>query len=206
MKGLKELLEKFKKGEIADETAFEAELNKVLPETWVPKTTFNEKSEALKLAEKQAKDMETQLTSLKDKAGLSDDYKKQIEDLQAQNAKQKTEFDSQMKATREGYALDKALSTAKARNAKAVKALLDTSKITYGEDGSVTGLDEQIKALKESDSYLFEEEQKAQEPAPQPTFPSWGNPVNPSNGGGNPDNNLFAQMAAAAGLPTPKTN
>ena len=205
MKGLKELLERHKKGEIADEAAFEAELNKILPETWVPKNTFNEKSEALKLAEKQAKNMETQLTSLKDKAGLSDEYKKQIENLQAQNAQQKTDFDAQMKATREGYALDSALSTAKAKNAKAVKALLDTSKITYGEDGTVSGLKEQIEALKKSDGYLFDEEQK-QDSTSQPQFPSWGNPANPNNGGGSPDQNLYAQMAAAAGLPTPKNN
>ena len=204
MKGLKELLEKFKKGEIADETAFEAELNKVLPETWVPKNTFNEKLEALKLAEKQAKDMEAQLTGLKDKANLSDDFKKQIEDLQAQNAKQKTEFDAQMKATREGYALDQALSTAKAKNAKAVKALLDVSKLTYAEDGTVSGLKEQLEELKKTDGYLFEEEQKA-DPNPQPPrFPSWGSPANQGNGGGAPDNSLFAQMAAAAGIPTPK--
>lgn len=45
------------------------------------------------------------------------------------------------------------------KNPKAVAALLDNSKLEYKE-GKHNGLDEQIKALKESDSYLFNEESK----------------------------------------------
>ena len=45
------------------------------------------------------------------------------------------------------------------KNPKAVAALLDNSKLEY-KDGKHAGLEEQIKALKESDSYLFNEESK----------------------------------------------
>ena len=43
---------------------------------------------------------------------------------------------------------------AKAKNPKAVKALLDTSTVKI-VDGKLIGLDEQLTALKTSDDYLF---------------------------------------------------
>ena len=52
--------------------------------------------------------------------------------------------------------VDKSLLTAKAKNAKAVKALLDLTGAEVGNDGTIKGLDEQLKKLKESDAYLFE--------------------------------------------------
>jgi hypothetical protein len=49
-----------------------------------------------------------------------------------------------------------ALKDAGAKNTAAVRALLkDLEKAEIGEDGAVKGLAEQIKALKESDAYLF---------------------------------------------------
>lgn len=54
-------------------------------------------------------------------------------------------------------AVDKAIMTAKGRNPKAIKALLDMDKITVKEDGTLEGLD--LEALKESDKYLFEAEE-----------------------------------------------
>lgn len=53
--------------------------------------------------------------------------------------------------------IDNQLSKAGTRNIKALKALLDMEKVTI-KDGIVTGLEEQIKALKGSDSYLFNED------------------------------------------------
>jgi len=40
-----------------------------------------------------------------------------------------------------------------------VKALLDISKVKLGEDGKLTGWDDQLTALQKSDSYLFAEKQ-----------------------------------------------
>ncbi|MEY6548799.1 phage scaffolding protein, partial [Listeria monocytogenes] len=59
--------------------------------------------------------------------------------------------------TRKGAALDLALANAKARNPKAVKALLDNDKLELTDEG-LKGLDEQLGALQESDAYLFAQE------------------------------------------------
>lgn len=53
--------------------------------------------------------------------------------------------------------------------------LIDRSKITVGEDGSVSGVDEAIEALKTEKAYLFNA---------TPGKPQVGSPTNPGNGGG----------------------
>lgn len=53
------------------------------------------------------------------------------------------------------YALDTVLKESKCKNTKAIKALLNMEGIKLNE-GKFEGLEEQLKALKESDSYLFE--------------------------------------------------
>jgi copper chaperone CopZ len=52
--------------------------------------------------------------------------------------------------------IEKELIKRKARNPKAVKALLDNDTIKLEEDDSVVGLSEQLDKLQESDDYLFE--------------------------------------------------
>ena len=53
------------------------------------------------------------------------------------------------------FAIEKALTTAKAKNAKAVKALLDMEQIKL--DGEqLLGLEDQLKSIRESDPYLFD--------------------------------------------------
>lgn len=57
-------------------------------------------------------------------------------------------------------AIETGLTAAGAKNAKAVKALLDVSKLKLGDDGKVSGLDEAIKAIQKSDAYLFTEKEQ----------------------------------------------
>ncbi len=52
------------------------------------------------------------------------------------------------------FAIEKALTVAKAKNTKAVKALLDMDKVKLDGD-QLLGIDEQLKALQQSDPYLF---------------------------------------------------
>ena len=55
------------------------------------------------------------------------------------------------------HALDVALSGAKAKNVKAVKALLELDKLKFSEeDGSILGLKEQLEKVKAENDYLFE--------------------------------------------------
>lgn len=67
----------------------------------------------------------------------------------------------EMNDLRRDFAIDKALTGAGAKNAKAVKALLDQERMTFA-GGEVIGLDKQLEALKkgEDTAFLFQEAAK----------------------------------------------
>lgn len=67
----------------------------------------------------------------------------------------KKTHEAEMNQLRLDNAIDNALSAAGAKNAKAVRALLNDKNISLGEDGKVAGLDDQIAALQKSDAYMF---------------------------------------------------
>ena len=55
-------------------------------------------------------------------------------------------------------ALNMSFKDYRAKDNRLVRSLLDLSGISLDESGKLTGLDEQIKGIKESHAYLFEEE------------------------------------------------
>ena len=187
IKDLDALLKRYTDGEIKDVSAFEAELNKSLAVDWVPKSTFNETNEKLKLAEKQSKDSASQLEELRSRAGLADEYKTKIDELTA---------------SKHGYALDNALTASKAKNIKALKGMLDMSKISFDGD-TIKGLDEQIEAIKKSDAYLFDISDDVEEPDPTPApKPTFGSGLTKGEPQPSPKFSAFeAKMRQAAGLP-----
>ena len=76
-------------------------------------------------------------------------------------AKQK-ELDDLIKSNADkekNTAISQAISTAKGKNEKAILALLDGEKITF-KDGKLEGLEDQLKELQKSDSYLFDAAEK----------------------------------------------
>lgn len=93
-----------------------------------------------------------------------------VEKLKSDLTAAQQKYDADISALKLEHALSMALSTAKAKNPKAVQALLDASKIKLDGD-KLLGLDDQLEALKTSDPYLFEIETKKQE----------GNPFNPGD-------------------------
>lgn len=54
------------------------------------------------------------------------------------------------------HALESALAGARAKNTKAVAALLNTGDMKLGEDGAIVGLTEQLAKVREESAYLFE--------------------------------------------------
>lgn len=66
-----------------------------------------------------------------------------------------TNAQAQLSAWKREAAIDAALASAGARNAKAARALLDLDKVQLGEDGKLEGLSDQLEALGRSDSWLF---------------------------------------------------
>ncbi|WP_263531578.1 phage scaffolding protein [Salmonella enterica] len=120
-------------------------------------------------------DRDKQLDELSKKAKGNEELTAQIDELKQQNKATKNEYEQKLQEQAFEHTLKDALSAAKVRNVKAAKALLDLESIKLDGD-KLLGLDDQLKAIKESDSYLFEEEK---EPSPDPHIVLPGNP----NGG-----------------------
>lgn len=174
MDWLKELL---KKAGIPEDKldSMITDINKELPKYFIPKDKYNEAAEAKKKLEADIQERDKQLEQLKNAAGNSEELKAQIEQLQAENQKAAEEWQAKMAQMQLDFAVERALTTAKAKNAKAVKALLDMEKVKL--DGEqLLGLEDQLKAIKESDPYLFGEPGKV------------GGGTNPP-GAGNPEVN-----------------
>ena len=112
---------------------------------------------------------------------MADDYKAKFEQAQADSKKQ-------LEAMQFDHALEAALSGAKARNTKAVRALLETDKLKLNRDGTLTGLSEQLDKIRAENDYLFESE------APVPQF------LGHSGGVGSPVGD-DAAVRAIMGLP-----
>lgn len=120
----------------------------------IPKSRLDEKIAEVNDYKQQLADRDTQLTELQSKAQGNEELQAQIQALQQQNEQAKVEYQQQLQQKEFDFALTEALRDAKAKNPKAVKALLDTETVKF-VDGKLIGLDEQLTALKTSDDYLF---------------------------------------------------
>ena len=130
------------------------DINKELPKYFIPKDKYNEVAEAKKKLEKDIDERDKQLEQLKKAAGSNEDLKQQIEKLQDENKKADEAWQAKFAQMQLDFALERALAAAKAKNAKAVKALLDMDKVKLDGD-QLLGIDDQLKALQQSDPYLF---------------------------------------------------
>lgn len=84
------------------------------------------------------------LTAARNSAAGAADLRRQLDEANAR-------YQASVKAN----AIRDALTGHKVRDAGMFARLLDDSKITMDKDGKLTGLDEQVIALKESSGYLF---------------------------------------------------
>lgn len=152
MEWLKKLIEKHTKDGKLDVEALMKEVNAEFPKNAVPKDVYNTLSEAKAKLEKDISERDKQLEALKkvDAEGL----KAEIERLQGENKTAKEKFDSEMAKLKKNTAIDIFLSNQKAKNVKAVKALLDMEKVSIDGDNLI-GIEEQLKTLKEAEPYLF---------------------------------------------------
>ncbi len=80
-----------------------------------------------------------------------------VEKLKADLATLQKKYNDDVAAAKLDNALNLALTEAKAKNPKLAKAALDLSRIKLDGD-KLLGLDDQLKKLRESDGYLFEED------------------------------------------------
>lgn len=125
---------------------------------YVPYERFKELVDEKNKLKTDIADRDKQFETLKNSTGDVEAMKEQIASLQAENKAKDEAHAAEIRQMKINSALESALISSKAKNLTAVKALIkDLDKAEFQDDGSIKGLEEQITALKKSDSYLFEE-------------------------------------------------
>lgn len=141
----------------------------------------------------------TEFDDLKERTKDFDSFTEKINQLEldkaqltADKAQLKVDLDTKVIQIQKDHVIENGVRDAKAKNIKAVMALLDMDKITY-KDGQLTGLSDQLDTLKsgEDTSFLFGE---------VITAPVGTNFNNPPTGGGAtpPTSKTFAEAVAKA--------
>lgn len=116
---------------------------------------YNKLQEQKKQLEEASKTYQKQLEELTKNNADVEALNKLVEQLQLSNKELETNHKQEMDRLQFNFALENALNSAKSKNNKALKALLDMNSIKY-QEGKFEGLQEQIEALKNDASYLFD--------------------------------------------------
>lgn len=132
---------------------------------FVTRTDFNTANEAKKTLETQIGERNKQIKGFEKLSGDNEELKKQLIAAQEINKTAKSDYETRLKKITLDSKLETSLLSAKAKNPKAVRALLDESKISLDGE-NVIGLHEQLENLKKSDAYLFGEDNGGNPPPP----------------------------------------
>ncbi len=79
-----------------------------------------------------------------------------VKQLQKDVENWKTKYSQDLESARLESAIKLAIAKSGTRSEKALMGMLDKDAIKIDKDGKITGLDEQIEAIKKSDGFLFE--------------------------------------------------
>lgn len=124
---------------------------------YIPKVRFDQINEQVKEYKKQVGERDTQLSKLKDEYKDVEGLKTKVTQLEADNAKQKTDYEAKLNQITLDNAVEAALSAYKVKDAKLIKGLLQYDKLKVDGD-SVIGLKEQMEEIKKNYEYLFEKD------------------------------------------------
>lgn len=160
-------------GENATKEIIDEILNEAGKDIEAEKAKFNELKNQLDTANRTISERDAQLEALKGSDATN--LKEQIAQLQQANEDAKKAHEKELYDFKVSTALEKALTGAKSKNNKAVKALLELGEAELNDDGTIKGLDEKLKELKKTDAYLFEAE-----PTLKGTIPSANKMVEPN--------------------------
>ena len=106
----------------------------------------------------QLAERDKQLKELSESAGDNEDLKNQITKLQNDNKTAKETYQKQLNEVKLNNAIDMSLVKANAIDTDLVKVKLDREKITLKDDGTLNGLDEQLKSVQKDFGFLFKAE------------------------------------------------
>lgn len=126
---------------------------------YVKKESYDQLDQEKKQLETSVADHKKQLEDLKKTAGDNAALTQQIADFQTQMQQKEADHQKEIKDLKLTSAIKMAVA-ASAQDGDLVAGLIARDKLILGDDGKVTGLDEQVKALKESKPFLFKQEEK----------------------------------------------
>lgn len=139
----------------------EEQINAIIEDygkNYVSKAQFNEKNDAYKQAKQEIENLTNDIGTLSEANKANEALQSQIKELQDAATKREADYNENIKNMKIDTAITKALSKSGAMNETILTGLLDRTKIAIGEDNTITGIQEQIVALKESDPYLFKQD------------------------------------------------
>lgn len=142
---------------VTDEEAATTAIKNYLDGQYVTKARFNEVNESKKSLETQLTERDNQLKELKKVD--ADALKDKIKELEEANEAAKAQALEQLNQLKIDSAIKIALGD-KTHDADMVASLFDKSKLILGEDGKITGLDEQLNQLKADKAFLFKQVEK----------------------------------------------
>lgn len=139
-------------------------------ENYVPKHRFDEVNNQKNEYEKQVKDYMQKVDELTKNAKSTEEITSQMEQLKADYEKKLEEAQAKQKELSINSAIKLELS-GKVHDVDIVSKLIDTSKLELDDAGNIKkGLEDQIKTLKESKSFLFVPEKQEQQQQSIPGF------------------------------------
>lgn len=132
-----------------------------------------------------------EIATLQKKVGDTDALNQQIAQLQTDKTNLTNQLTTEVTRIQKTHAIESGVRDAKAKNVKAVMALLDVEKITF-ENGELSGLTEQLETLTkgEDTAFLFG----------TTNAPSGTTPNTPPQGGGTPPTSKTLNEAIAKSL------
>ncbi|HDO9649452.1 TPA: phage scaffolding protein [Clostridioides difficile] len=133
-------------------------LDNIKSPRYVEKTELENANKEIKEYKKQIGDRDKQLNDLQGKVKDNKELSDEIESLKNANKEIKENAEKEIEVLKFNTAFERAIESYNPRNPKALAALINKENVKL-IDGNFIGLDEQMKAYQESDSYLFKDKE-----------------------------------------------
>lgn len=142
---------------ISEELAAKAEAASLKElEGYVAKEQLDTANAEKKQLQEDIASRDKQLEELKKSSGDNAELKKQIETLQETNKSEAKKHADEMKELRLTSAIKLAI-TGKVHDEDMAAALFDRTRLVLAEDGSVSGLNEQLESIRKEKAFLFKD-------------------------------------------------